>query len=127
MMNNMYYDENEVIKAIAEALDEFYTALIGKINDLNIKKIMARKNPYLYRAKAMDNASEIVNSVLNAFISSSEETIFGNCFFEPIAIAASKGQKSLSEGIDLEIRNREPNTIYTVAVKSGTSVFKCRQ
>lgn len=50
---------------------------------------MKRKNPYLYRAKAMQNASEIVESVLTAFVSSSEETIFGNCFFEPIAIAVS--------------------------------------
>ena len=101
----------------------FYNSLIDKIDGLDIVKVMKRKNPYLYRAKAMENAAEIVESVLSAFVSSSEETIFGNCFFEPIAIAASNGQKALAEGIDIMIQNNDINTIYAVAVKSGPSVF----
>ena len=84
---------------------------------------MKRKNPYLYRAKAMQSASEIVESVLTAFVSSSEETIFGNCFFEPIAIAASGGNKALAEGIDIMIQDNATNTISAIAVKSGPSVF----
>ena len=71
----------------------------------------------------MQNASEIVDSVLTAFVSSSEETSFGNCFFEPIAIAASGGNKALAEGIDIMIQNNETNTIFAIAVKSGPSVF----
>jgi len=117
------YDEAEVINAIAVALENFYKSLIEKIDGLDVVKIMKRKNPYLYRAKAMENASDIVNSVLNAFISSSEETIFGNCFFEPIAIAASGGNKALAEGVDIMIQDNDSNTIYAFAVKSGTSVF----
>ena len=117
------YDENEVIEAIAKGLDNFYKSLIDKTNNLDIKKIMKRKNPYLYRAKAMQNASDIVSSVLDAFVTSSEETIFGNCFFEPLALAASGGSKALDEGVDIMIEKKEENTIYAVAVKSGTSVF----
>ena len=117
------YDEAEVINAIAVALENFYKSPIEKIDGLDVVKIMKRKNPYLYRAKAMENASDIVNSVLNAFISSSEETIFGNYFFEPIAIAASGGNKALAEGVDIMIQDNDSNTIYAFAVKSGTSVF----
>ena len=120
---NNSYDEQEVIKATATALETFYANLIDKIDGLNIKKVMKRKNPYLYRAKAMQSASEIVESVLTAFVSSSEETIFGNCFFEPIAIAASGGNKALAEGIDVMIQDDATNTIYAIAVKSGPSVF----
>ncbi len=123
MAINSTYDEKEVVKAIAYALETFYESLITKIDKLDIEKIMKRKNPYLYRAKAMQNASEIVESVLTAFVSSSEETIFGNSFFEPIAIAVSGGSKALAEGVDLMIENKEENTIYAIAVKSGTSVF----
>ena len=97
MTQNNVFDEEVVIKAIAKALEDFYSSLIDKIDHIDIKKIMKRKNPYLYRAKAMQNASEIVESVLTAFVSSSEETIFGNCFFEPVAIAASGGEKALAE------------------------------
>ena len=121
-LNNLY-DEQAVIQAIASALETFYGTLIEKIDGLNIQKVMRRKNPYLYRAKAMQSANEIVDSVLTAFVSSSEETIFGNCFFEPIAIAASGGNKALAEGIDIMIQNNETNTISAIAVKSGPSVF----
>ena len=117
------YDEEEVVEAIAKALETFYGSLIEKIDGLDILKIMKRKNPYLYRAKAMENASEIVENVLSAFVSSSEETIFGNCFFEPLAIAASGGNKALAEGIDIMVEHKDINTIYAVAVKSGPSVF----
>ena len=98
---NTQYNEYQVMQAIANALEEFYSILIEKINKLDIVKIMKHKNPYLYRAKAMQSASEIVESVLSAYVTSSEETIFGNCFFEPLAIAASGGNKALAEGIDI--------------------------
>ena len=117
------YNEEEVIQAIAKALETFYGSLIEKIDGLDIVKIMKRKNPYLYRAKAMENAAEIVENVLSAFVTSSEETIFGNCFFEPLAIAASGGNKALAEGIDIMVQHNDTNTIYAVAVKSGPSVF----
>ena len=117
------YNEEDIVKAIATALDTFYGSLIEKIDSLDIIKIMKRKNPYLYRAKAMENASEIVENVLGAFVSSSEETIFGNCFFEPLAIAASGGNKALAEGIDIMVQDDKTNTIIAIAVKSGTSVF----
>lgn len=123
MAINNLYDEKAITEAIARALETFYGTLIEKIDKLDIVKVMKRKNPYLYRAKAMENASEIVESVLSAFVSSSEETIFGSCFFEPIAIAASGGNKALAEGIDIMLQDNVTNTIYAIAVKSGPSVF----
>lgn len=120
---NDSYDEEAVMQAISNALENFYAALVKKMDDLNIDKVMKRKNPYLYRAKAMQSASEIVENVLNAFVSSSEETIFGNYFFEPLAIAASGGNKALAEGIDIMFHDKGANVITAIAVKSGTSVF----
>jgi hypothetical protein len=118
---NAGYDEDAVIKAIAEALDRFYSRLTSALNKINIRKIMAQKNPYLFRAKAMNGAFEIVEALVSAFISSSEETIFGNLFFEPIAYVASQGQKAVAEGIDITLDRGD--TIYAIAVKSGTKVF----
>lgn len=121
MAINETYNEEEIVQAIAVALDNFYTSLISKVDALNIKKVLKRKNPYLFRAKAMNGASQIVEAILAAFVSSSEETIFGNVFFEPIATAAAQGQKALAEGVDIMVER--DNTIYAIAVKSGTSVF----
>lgn len=118
---NNGYDEEVIIQSIAVALDSFYTNLIAKVDKININNIMKRKNPYLFRAKAMNSAAQIVDAILAAFVSSSEETIFGNVFFEPIATAAAQGQKALAEGVDIMVERE--NTIYAIAVKSGTSVF----
>ncbi|MDR0881911.1 MAG: cytoplasmic protein [Candidatus Adiutrix sp.] len=118
---NEGYDESAVALATAVALEEFYKSLIAGLDRLNIKKIMRRKNPYLFRAKSINGAAQIVDALLAAFISSSEETIFGNVFFEPIAAAAAQGQKALAEGVDIMVERE--NTIYAIAVKSGTSVF----
>lgn len=120
---NDHYDEEKVQKAIAEALESFYKSLIAKIDSININDIIKSKNPYLYRAKAMNKAHDIINSILQAFVSSSEETIFGNVFFEPLAIAASNGKKSLAEGVDIDISDDSAKLQYAIAVKSGTSVF----
>ena len=118
---NNNYSEEAIVEAIAIALDNFYTNLIKKVDSLNVKAVMKRKNPYLFRAKAMNGAAQIIDAILAAFVSSSEETIFGNVFFEPIAIAAVQGQKALAEGLDIMVER--DNTIYAIAVKSGTSVL----
>ena len=120
---NQNYNEDDVKAAIAKALENFYGSLIAKIDAINIKDIMKSKNPYLYRVKSMQTSAEIIDSILQAFVSSSEETIFGNCFFEPIAIAASGGSKSATRGVDIELYDADSNTKYFVAVKSGTSIF----
>lgn len=90
---NNSYDEEAIVKAIATALDSFYTNLIGNIDKLNIKKVMKRKNPYLFRAKAMNGAAQIIDAILAAFVSSSEETIFGNVFLSRLPPQPHRGRK----------------------------------
>lgn len=118
---NHTYDEDAIVATLVAALDNFYTNLIKKIDSLNVRAVMKKKNPYLFRAKGMNGAAQIVDAILAAFVSSSEETIFGNAFFEPIATAAAQGQKALAEGVDIMVER--DNSIYAIAVKSGTSVF----
>lgn len=118
---NVGYDEAVVLAAIGDALTEFYTSLTKKLDELSLNDVLKRKNPYLYRAKGINNATQVVDGILAAYVSSSEETIFGNAFFEPLAVAVSGGQKAVTEGVDITVD--KDNTIYSIAVKSGTSVF----
>lgn len=111
---NNSYNEDAIVAAIATALDNFYTNLIKKVDSLNVKAVMKRKNPYLFRAKAMNGAAQIIDAILAAFVSSSEETIFGNVFFEPIATAAAQGQKALAEGVDIMVE-RDNDRIFQEA------------
>lgn len=118
---NRNYDEEAVINEIGNALTKFYDSLTKNLDNIDVDKILKRKNPYLYRAKGIHSAGQIVEGILSAYVSSSEETIFGNSFFEPIAILLSGGQKAVTEGVDITVD--KDNAIYSIAVKSGTSVF----
>ena len=114
----------EVEKKISELLDDFYKRRTDKIRTLKLKHTLSRKNPYLYKAIGVQKASEIVEGLLSAYMSSSDEGIFGDAFFEPLAKFASGGVVSPSEGIDVA---RETETVYSaIAVKSGTNVFNAQ-
>ena len=71
---NTSYDETAVCNAIGVALTEFYTSLTKTLDSIDVDKILKRKNPYLYRAKGINNASQIVGGILSAYVSSSEES-----------------------------------------------------
>ena len=81
------YDENEMKEVASKALNDYYAALLEKIDNLDLRDVLKKKNPYLYRAKGMEKAADIVAALVDAYISSSEETIFGNSFFAAVAIA----------------------------------------
>lgn len=82
--------------------------------------MLARKNPYLFRAKNVLTANDLVKSLLDAHLSSQEETIFG-AFLEGLAIYICHhvfgGNKSSAEGIDLEFSR--DGIQYIVSIKSG--------
>lgn len=106
-------------RLIAECLERFYSARLSMLSKLQLKKILRKKNPYLYRALGIEKASEIVEQIMGAFLSSSDETIFGNVFFEPIALMVSGGKVADGEGVDFVVES--DNKFLAVAVKSGPS------
>lgn len=52
----------------------FHQKKLEKIEAITLNDIIKRKNPYLFKAKNMLSASEFVKSVLDATLSSGEET-----------------------------------------------------
>jgi hypothetical protein len=113
-------DLSQITDFVNEHIDQFHQARILSMQSLNLNRVLIRKNPYLFRAKNIDSASELVKSLLEAHISSSEETTFGQ-FLELLATyvcqAVYNGQKSTAPGIDLEFLNHDVR--YLVAIKSS--------
>lgn len=74
----------------------------------------------MFKAKYLVTAGDIVKSLADAFISSAEETIFGD-WLEGLAIFVCAqvydGQKSSTKGIDLEFNKK--GIRYIVSIKSG--------
>jgi len=85
-----------------------------------LKDVLKRKNPYLFKAKNINTAEKLVSGILDAYLSSQEETIFGS-FLENLAIFIC-GQiygahKSTAEGVDMEFE--KDGVLYIVSIKSG--------
>src|SRR5689334_6730602 len=100
----------------------FYENRLNNLNQLNLHGVLKRKNPYLYKAKNIELAGDLVKSIVDAFLSSQGETIFGN-LLEDFAIYVSRtlygGFKSGLKSVDLEFER--DGVYYIVGIKSGTN------
>lgn len=101
----------------------FYEIRLQKLKKITFPTVMKRKNPYLFKAKNIQTAEELVKYVLDAFLSSQEETIFGD-LMEGLAVFVCgkvfnghKAEKGKFRSVDL-IFNRDGKA-YIVSIKSG--------
>lgn len=99
---------------------QFHAKKIAKIKSLSLDDVIKRKNPYLFRAKGSNSAHDFIKSVLDATVSSGEETTFGN-FLENVAIFVCEkvygGRKSGVVGLDLEFEDGDKK--FLISIKSG--------
>ena len=119
----------ELINSIADYVEknigEFHKARIAKLQSINLKELLSRKNPYMYKAKNIVTAGQMVESLASAYMSSAEESIFGNWMEGIASFVAEKvydGHKSAAEGIDLEFDKEGVH--YFVSVKSESSPYR---
>ena len=116
-MRKLNFDE--VNQYVNENISDFHQRRIKSIASLNLRRLL-KKNPYLFRAKNISNAGELITGLCDAFLSSSEEKLFGD-FLENLAVFIAEktcdGHKSSAQGVDLEFIN--DGIHYVVSVKSG--------
>ncbi len=115
--NSLIADIRNYVRAHIGA---FHEKRLESLRPLKLEQILKRKNPYLFRAKNLLIASELIRSLLDAHLSSQEETLFGE-FLEGLALYVCKrtfgGRKSQFPSIDLEFQREA--THYIVSIKSG--------
>ncbi len=106
---------------VQQCLLDFQEKRLDRLRRLSAIDLLRKKNPYLFAASGVETLGDLAERILTAFLSSSEETIFGNTFFEPVALAVSGGTSVAPNGVDIVI---ETGTMFkAIAVKSGPSVF----
>jgi hypothetical protein len=113
-------DLKDVANYVELNIGSFHKKRIQSLDKLKLSKILSRKNPYLYKAKYVFTADEIIKGLVDVHISSHEETIFGD-WLEGLAIFINQkvfdGRKSGIKGIDLEFDTNGIRNIVTI--KSG--------
>ena len=117
---------DDLLQAVQDYVEEnigsFHDKRLETVKDMRLNYVLKRKNPYLFKAKAQD-ATQLIRSILDAFLSSQEETLFGE-FLEGVAIFVTTltyaGFKPSTEeltGIDLVFER--DGTVFIVDIKSG--------
>ena len=119
-----------------QKLDTKVTALLTAIGAIRVAALEAltltdllNKNPYLYQSQGHTRAEDYLDALLSARISSSDETIFGNDFFEPLALwsaqeATIKGRTaSVSDAAGADMSIITETAYYAISVKSGKNIF----
>lgn len=112
--------KEKIAEYVERNIPEFHRNRIEKLKKLKLKAVLKRKNPYLFKVKHITTAGDFIKTILDAHLSSQEETLFGG-FLEGLAIYICKyvyhGSKSSAEGIDLELE--KDSAKYIVSIKSG--------
>ncbi len=112
--------DEQIVEYVAAHIGTFHDKRLEALNKLRLSNLLRRKNPYLFRSKNLVAVSDLVKSLLDAHLSSQEETLFGD-FLEGLAIYVAEqvhnGLKSSATGIDLEFV--KDGARYIVSIKSG--------
>lgn len=121
-MKKLNYEKLNTFIA-SNVIKPFYEIRLNRLESAKLSAIAKRKNPYLFKAKNIETAGDLAKSILDAFLSSQEETIFGD-LMENLAIRVCrevfKGKKAEERkyrSVDL-IFDRD-NKTYIVGIKSG--------
>lgn len=113
-------DMNDVARYVEDNIGTFHQKRLDSLARLKLKSVLKRKNPYMFKAKDVQTAEQIVRGILDAHISSNEETLFGD-WLEGLAIFINGktygGWKSAVAGVDLEFD--KDGRRHLVAIKSG--------
>jgi hypothetical protein len=112
--------KENILLYVEQNIGIFHQKRIQSLDKLKLANVLKRKNPYLFKAKYMLTAEQIIKGLVDAHISSNEETVFGD-WLEGLAIFINEnvygGRKSGIKGIDLEFDKNGKR--YIVAIKSG--------
>lgn len=113
-------DLNDVVQYVEQNIGTFHQKRIERLTKLKLREVLANKNPYMFKAKSILTSELLVRGLVDAHVSSNEETVFGN-WLERLAIFINGkvygGWKSGIKGIDLEFDSNGRRNIVTI--KSG--------
>lgn len=115
------FNLQEVYEYVEKHISIFHQRRLDYVqNKVDLLKILKQKNPYLFRAKNVLTAQDLIKGFLDAFLQSQEETLFGD-FIEGLAIFVCDktygAKKSELTGIDLEFE--KDGIMYVVEIKAG--------
>lgn len=121
-MKKLNYEKLNAFIA-SDVIQPFYKIRLDRLEGASLAIIAKRKNPYLFKAKNIETSGELAKAILDAFLSSQEETIFGD-LMENLAIhichQVFDGKKA-EEGkyLSIDLIFERDGKLHIVGIKSG--------
>lgn len=110
----------KIIGFIEENIGHFQQRCLELIQGMSLDNALKKRNPYLFKAKGIELAHELVKTFLYDYITQRERTLFG-IFLEELALFIGNelynGHKSLGKGIDIKFKR--DNVHYLPSIKSS--------
>lgn len=75
---------SKIENLILQSFDEFYRQRLMKLTGVMLSDLLHKQNLYLLCATSASSGSKIVEKLLEEYVSLSDESIFGQTFFESI-------------------------------------------
>ncbi len=123
--------DSKLSAEIGRLLTILYKKRFSTLDRLTLGKLL-NKNPYLYRALGLSDPSEFITQLLIAYVSSSDETIFGNDFIEPLAVFSAQNravssdehwQVSVGASAGQDIAIETASAYLAISVKSSKNIL----
>lgn len=67
----------DIAEFIEAHISEYHDKLLKRLLTLKLSIVLKRKNPYLFKAKSLNTAQDLVKSILDAHLSSQEKAFLG--------------------------------------------------
>jgi Type II restriction endonuclease EcoO109I len=123
-------DQAALQAEVGRLLTVLYAKRFAALDKLSLDTLIA-KNPYPYRALGESKPLALIQQMLLARVSSSDETVFGNDFFEPLAVYVAKNcftseagcSVTVGAGAGQDIAIETATAYLAISVKSGTNIF----
>ena len=71
-------DKAKIKEFVEKNIKTFHESRLRNLENTKLKDLLKKKNPYMFKAKNLITAQDLVSGLLEAKLSSSEEKIFGN-------------------------------------------------
>ncbi|MCE2462870.1 MAG: hypothetical protein J4F46_03005 [Dehalococcoidia bacterium] len=118
--NAFGYDGDLARNVLNGLRDHFINSLQTTLTTKTFRSLIARKNPYLYRASGIQTIEQLVDRALTDFVSSSTEGTFGSAL-DRVARRLPGNTPATGGEADLQRINGDVAEIYTI--KSGPAGF----
>lgn len=113
----------DILQYAEEKITIFHQQRLEVVKEkLNLNHLLLHKNPYLFKAKNIFSAQQLVKSMADAYLQSGEETLFGE-FIEGLAIFVCNqvygAEKFDKDGSGMDFKFEKDGIIYVVECKAG--------